>query len=333
MKKDQIEIKGNTVAGRTNFVRRSPSAICHSSFLIFHSPFAIRHLSSFILLSSFLSSFFIFHFSSSAATPSVCNPYTFVGRVMDANHDAFGSNRVARIEATNADGDLLAKTKTFFRADSRRNYALQIPMATTAVEGYAVQSTTLDIAVTDDMGKVWSGVVVNPEVGVSGAVREVDIVLGEDLDGDGIDDSLYAKLEAQWEESDYWRYGEVFDPSKDYDGDGISTIAEALAGTDPFNPDDMLKITAFAQAGASRLRAAGLPPMALSFDAIGGRSYTVEEATSLTAKDWKAREFFLPDSDVPVNVLSVPSGSGRSGSTVYLLPSVSSNAFFRVRAE
>ena len=271
-------------------------------------------------------------FLAQAAT-SVCNPYTFVGRVMDAKHDAFGSNRVAKIEAANANGDLLVQTKTFFRADSRRNYALQVPMATGEVDGYVVTNAAIDITVTDDLGKVWRGVVVDPVVGASGGVREVDIVLGEDQNGDGIDDSLYAKLEAQWEESDYWRYGEVFDPSKDYDGDGISTIAEALAGTDPFNPDDVLKITAFAQAGASRLRAAGLPPMALSFDAIGGRSYTVEEATSLTAKDWKAREFFLPDSDVPVNVLSVPSGSGRSGSTVYLLPSVSSNAFFRVRAE
>ena len=38
-------------------------------------------------------------FLAQAATPSVCNPYTFIGRVMDAKHDAFGSNRVAKIAA------------------------------------------------------------------------------------------------------------------------------------------------------------------------------------------------------------------------------------------
>ena len=271
-------------------------------------------------------------FLAQAAT-SVCNPYTFVGRVMDAKHDAFGSNRVAKIEAANANGDLLVQTKTFFRADSRRNYALQIPMATSEVDGYVVTNAAIDITVTDDLGKVWSGVVVDAAAGVPGAVREVDIVLGEDLNGDGIDDSLYAQLEAQWEDSDYWRYGETFDPHKDYDGDGVSTIAEALAGTNPFKPQDVLRITAFAPAGRSRSRATGTPPMALTFDAIGGRSYTVEEATSLTAKDWTPREFFTPDSDTAVNVLSVPSGSGRAPNTIYLLPTSTSNAFFRVRAE
>ena len=81
-------------------------------------------------------------FLAQAAT-SVCNPYTFVGRVMDAKHDAFGSNRVAKIEAVNTNGELLVQTKTFFRADSRRNYALQIPMATSEVDGYAVQNAVI----------------------------------------------------------------------------------------------------------------------------------------------------------------------------------------------
>lgn len=270
-------------------------------------------------------------FLAQAAT-SVCNPYTFVGRVMDARHDAFGSNRVAKIEAANANGNLLAETKTFFRADSRRNYALQIPMATSQVDGYAVQNAAIDVEVTDDLGKVWSGVVVDAAVGVPGGVREVDIILGEDQNGDGIDDSLCAQLEAQWEDSDYWRPGETFDPHKDYDGDGISTIAEALAGTNPYDPQDVLRITAFAPAGRLRSRVTETP-MALTFNAIGGRAYTVEEATSLTAKDWAPREFFIQDSDSPVNVLSFPSGSGRTASTVYLLPTTPTNAFFRVRAE
>ena len=292
----------------------------------------LKNLSAVCRLLSAVVLFSVVPFLAQAAT-SVCNPYTFVGRVMDAKHDAFSSNRVAKIEAANANGDILVQTKTFFRTDSRRNYALQVPMATSEADGYVVTNAAIDITVTDDLGKVWRGVVVDASAGVPGGVREVDIVLGADTNGDGIDDSLYAQLEAQWEDSDYWRYGETFDPHKDYDGDGVSTIAEALAGTNPYDPQDVLLITAFAPAGRSRSRATGTPPMALTFHAIGGRAYTVEEATSLTAKDWAPREFFTQDSDTAVNVLSFPSGSGRTTSTVYLLPTSATNAFFRVRAE
>ena len=287
---------------------------------------AVCRLLSVVVLSS------VAPFLAQAAT-SVCSPYTFIGRVMDAKHDAFGADRSATIEASNADGDQLAKTETFFREDSRRNYALRIPMATGEVDGYAITNAAIDITVTDDLGKVWHGVVVDAAAGVPGGVREVDIVLGADANGDGIDDSLYAQLEAQWEESDYWRSDETFDPHRDYDGDGVSTIAEALAGTNPFDPRDVLRITAFTHAGRSRSRATVQSPLSLTFDAIGGRSYTVEEASSLTAKDWAPREFFIQDSDTAVNVLSFPSGSGRTTSTVYLLPTSPTNAFFRVRAE
>ena len=287
---------------------------------------AVCRLLSVVVLSS------VAPFLAQEAT-SVCSPYTFIGRVMDAKHNAFGADRSATIEASNADGDQLAKTETFFREDSRRNYALRIPMATGEVDGYAITNAAIDITVTDDLGKVWHGVVVDAAAGVPGGVREVDIVLGADANGDGIDDSLYAQLEAQWEDSKYWRYGETFDPHKDYDGDGVSTIAEALAGTNPYDPQDVLRISAFTPAGRSRSRATAPSPMSLTFNAIGGRSYTVEEATSLTAKDWAPREFFTQDSDTAVNVLSFPSGSGRTTSTVYLLPTSATNAFFRVRAE
>lgn len=290
-----------------------------------------------LLLSSFiiLFSLFIFNFSANAANPpAAVTPYTFLGRVMDATHKAFDGDRTATIEVADDSGNALCKTKTFFRADSRRNYVLAVPLATASANGYAVQNDALEISVTDDIGKVWSGVVVGATAGAAGALREVDIVLGEDANGDGIDDELYAELKAQWEDSDYWRRGETFDPKKDYDGDGVSTITEALSGTNPFDPEDVLKITAFTRnaAGGTRSGASG-KDTPLTFDAIGGHAYSVEEATDLTKKDWKPCMFTVPGSDVPLNFISIPADAGSAPSTVYLLPSSSTNAFFRVRAD
>ena len=278
-------------------------------------------------------SLFAINYSLATEPPVAVTPYTFLGRVMDSTHVAFDGDCAATIEASDSSGKLLAKTSTFFRADSRRNYALEIPMATSSANGYAVQDATLEIEVTDDLGKVWSGVVVDAAAGAPGGVREVDIILGEDQDGDGIDDQLYRRLKAEWERSEYWKAGETFDPTKDYDGDGASTIGEAFAGTNPFDPEDVLRITEFAHSGGTHSRASASPVAALTFDTIGGRAYAVEEASDLTKKDWKPCAFMLPDSDVPVNIISVPSNAGLAPSTVYLLPSNATNAFFRVRTK
>ena len=272
-------------------------------------------------------------FSARAATPVAVNPYTFLGRVMDARHVAFDANRTAKLEAADASGKTLARATTFFRADSRRNYSLAVPMSTVAVDGSVVQGTAIEISVTDDLGKIWRGVVMDAAVGTSGGVREVDIVLGEDKDGDGIDDTLYAQLAAKWEASDYLVQGETFDPEKDYDGDGVSTIAEALSGTNPFDPADVLRITAFTYSGGSHVQAADATA-SLSFQGVAGHAYVVEKASDLRKKDWKACEFRLDASGEPVNVISCPSGfEGVSPCTVYLLPSSTTNAFFRVHAE
>ena len=293
-----------------------------------HPSLATRHLS---LVTSLLlcSAPFAVH----AATPAAVSPYTFIGRVMDASHKAFDGNRTAKVAAYGEDGVLLKDTTTFYREGSRRNYSLVVPMATAAADGYAVQSNALEIAVTDDVGKVWRGVVVDATAGAAGAVREVDIVLGEDANGDGIDDSLYAQLEAEWEWSEYWRAGETFDPHRDYDGDGVSTIAEALSGTNPFDPEDVLRITAFSHSAAGGTRSAA-PAVTLSFDAVDGRTYSVEEATDLKAKDWKRKPFSLSAGGEPVNYISRPSDNKPAVScTVYLLPSNPTNGFYRVKSE
>ena len=185
------------------------------------------------------------------AQSAAVNPFTYLGRVMDSEHKAFDTNRVAVLSAFDAEGKKLARSQTFFLPDSRRNYSLRIPLADGETDGYATPGAILSIAVNDGK-KVWTGVVVDEgraegtAVGEPGGVREVDIVLGEDKDGDGIDDALRARLKAEWEDSDAWDPEAGFDPRADHDGDGVPTIDEALAGTNPFDAASVLRITAFA---------------------------------------------------------------------------------------
>ena len=53
-------------------------------------------------------------------------------------------------------------------------------------------------------------------------------------------------LGVEWMESEHFKDGEAFDPKAAYDGDGVSTIDEAHAETDPFGPGSRLAITNYA---------------------------------------------------------------------------------------
>jgi len=264
--------------------------------------------------------------NAATSTPVAVTPYVFTGRVMDASHAGFDDSRVCSISAYDAKGERLAATKTVFRDGVRDNYALRIPLATAPADSFAVQSDVLTIDATDDSGRTWSGVVANAVCGAAGTVRRVDIVLGEDLDGDHIDDALFEELRDQWEASDYWRAGETFDPNADYDGDGVSTIDEAYAGTNPFEANDVLRIIDYAHA-ADGAR--------LTFGAVAGRAYTLVSTTNLTNAIWKEEPFALPGEETLGKSVTVPStrAGGVIPTTLYLLPTEGEQRFFRVRVE
>ena len=285
------------------------------------------------------------------AQQAAINPYTYLGRVMDAEHIAFDSNRVATISAYDASGRLLARTASTFRSTSRNNYRLDIPVASSAVSGSATVGAVLAISAVDENGKTWAGLVVDEgrtdgtAVGEPGGVRQVDLVLAMDRDGDGLDDTLVSQYRDAWEAWRAWQDdydpNEQFDLSKDYDGDGASTRDEILAGTNPFSADQVLRITNFVQSPASGtgLRTTGnetgdaaTPGFAITFPAIGGHAYTLQSATSPTGT-WETVKFQTSPGGAPLTVLSLPNTTRSATPTVYLAPVSAPAAFFRVRCE
>ena len=108
-------------------------------------------------------------------------------------------------------------------------------------------------------------------------------------------------------------------------GDEISTLKEAFAGTDPFDPSSKLVITAYA-----RSETAG---DAITFTATGSRAYVVEGATNLTANDWTPLAFSVGDGTGEQTVLSCPSSMRGETPTIYLKPLPAGQKFFRIRQE
>lgn len=277
-------------------------------------------ISSCFSLFAFRFSLFTLALSASAAhNPVLCNPYTFVGRIVDSHRVAFDADRTATLyaRATTPASNLLARSTTFTRTDSPRNYALQIPMADTALDGYAVTNDTVSVSVVDDEGRTWSGVINPAVIGTPGTVSTVDIVLAEDADGDGIDDALWEELFMGWTYSKYWNGSDNYDPRQDTDGDGIPDLDEAQLGTNPFDPADVLAIQDFNPSDES-----------ISFVSSGGRAYTVEQTSDF--KTWSAISFSLDETNAPPqDYLSIPASSPTTLHVLYLYPSASP-AFFRI---
>ena len=123
-------------------------------------------------------------FVAYAASPAQSvTPCTYVGRVMDAEHVGFDTNHVAEISAyENASNRLVATTKTFYQADSRRNYALRIPMASKQVDGALTPGSTVRIEVKEPNGTVWSGLVVDEDAKIGGP-GSVKVLYGMSIAG------------------------------------------------------------------------------------------------------------------------------------------------------
>jgi hypothetical protein len=92
-----------------------------------------------------------------------------------------------------------------------------------------------------------------------------------DLDGDGMSDV--------WELVHGLFVG-VNDANLDPDGDGFTNLEEFLAGTDPQDPSSYLKIETVKPPNATN------ETVALTFQAVAGKSYTVWFADALTANPW-----------------------------------------------
>ena len=92
-----------------------------------------------------------------------------------------------------------------------------------------------------------------------------------DLDGDGMSDS--------WELAHGLIVG-VNDANLDPDGDGFTNLQEFLAGTDPQDPSSYLKIETVKPPNATN------ETVALTFQAVAGKSYSVWFADALPANPW-----------------------------------------------
>ena len=118
-----------------------------------------------------------------------------------------------------------------------------------------------------------------------------------DLDTDGVSDIWRLKFSAP-----------ALAPAADADGDGKSNADEAKAGTDPFSPTDIIKVTSIT------LNAGNIE---VQWPSIIGKRYKVQSTTTLnTPGSWADATGFLDGSGAPRGAIvrgrAAPGGPARA---------------------
>jgi len=253
-------------------------------------------------------------------------PFTFAGRIVDYAHVAYGSEAIVEVRVKAKDGTLLAKTKTATLGNTAYNYALDVPLASQAIEGHVSVGDAVVFEFVDPDGRVYAGLVSEGDatVGRPGDVKKVNVILASDANGDGVADEYVETLEYLM-----WKHGiETYDANADYDKDGQSNYAEYVAGTNPFDKTDRFSVREM----ATKQDIDGY--LALKVLVSQGRTYTVSTSGRIgkDVTDWVKTEFAVND---PTAVLQgrLSTGPSEVGYRVIYVKKDGASRFWRMEVE
>lgn len=259
--------------------------------------------------------------------------YIYTGSVMDYRHEVLSASAGLTVKAVATNGTVLASARVVDSAlSSGVNFRLEVPVATKASAKSAAIGDELNCVLESDDGTVNVSTQAMPAVAAANAITNLNIVAAAAKTFSAGDSGTVAVSE------DYlkglaplmMRTGKAeYEPFADWDGDGASNYEEYKAGTNPFDPSDRLRITAFRPGREATL---------LSFEYAGGHLYVLDASPSLTNRTWCAEAFGVDSPDVPKQKTVMMEGNEWEDvgvMTLYLAPASQEkpSMFYTVRPE
>ena len=225
--------------------------------------------------------------AEAAAVNVPLGTFIYAGRAMNYRHEVLTGDDDVTIQAVATNGVVLASCKVFEADDTGVNFLLEVPVAAQSNDRAAAIGDSLACLVVSATGATNLATKPLPPITEANAVASCDIVWydatnflydaasGEDV---AIPKAYLQGLAPFMRQAGYDEY----DPAADWDGDGADNYSEYVAGTNPFDASDLLRIRDFRVAGEENL---------VIFEYVGGHLYALQSAESLAEPEWMTTEF------------------------------------------
>ncbi len=279
-------------------------------------------------------------FAAACAVSAVCaanfplGTYIYKGSVLNYRHEVCSAADNLTVQAVATNGTVLASCRvTDPVVSSGTNFRLEVPVSTEASSKSAAIGDSLRCVVISDGGTTNVSVESMPPVAAANAITNLNLVSASSTAfqaGDGKGGTVLVANDYLDGIAPYMEYygKTAYDPSADWDGDGVSNYAEYRAGTNPFDESDRLRITAFALDTDSSL---------LSFEYAGGHLYAIDSSATLTNKTWAVAPFKVESKTASEQKSVYMKGTEDEDigeMTIYLAPAADSpSMFYTIRAE
>ena len=257
-----------------------------------------------------------------------CGTYVYAGSVKNYRNEIMAADSDVKIQAVKTNGVVLATTTITAPTASGLNYRLEVPVSSESSDRSAALGEVLNCVILGRTRAVSCEPF--PPVAEANAVRHVDLLYATATDlpygTNGtvrVSDEYLAGIGYLMRAYGHDRY----DPAADWDGDGADNYSEYRAGTNPFDPSDRLRITAFGPASGQ---------LALQFEYAGGHLYGLQAARTLDRPDWMARRFRAdaPDAADRLKVVKDGPDDDVGVMTLYVSPEPDANGgFYRIEVK
>ena len=267
-------------------------------------------------------------FLASGAVNYPLGTYIYTGSVMDYRNAVQGAESGLTIYAVSTNGTVLASCALVDADECGYNFRLEVPVSTFATEKSAAVGDAPNCIIESATGIRSAATTAFPPILCASAVtncvvkyanaREFDHKGGKVLVPEDYIDGIRSWMAA---------YGHSeYSAADDWDGDSMTNYEEYVAGTNPFDPSDYLRVTSFSVTPSAHV---------LTFEFVGGHLYALQSAESLSNPQWVQTKFVGESGSTQTTAVYEGPGDEDVGqATLYVTPVADTpQRFYKVEAK